>query len=537
MTDLTSSIEEQPVIHKKNLLATRAGMAGLWLIVIAVFWGLTGTELAAAQKSDRSSATSADKPRPVLKVDKDQHRFGEHWVDEQVKHSFTLTNAGDAPLVINRVHRGCGSCTRVGDYKKKLAPGDSTELPVSMINRRLNGQYRKRVTVYSNDPEQPKYVLTLYGDCKWHVGAEPKRVYFGLLLEEEPKTKTVRIVNHSDKKLELSLGPQAHPDKLDLDLEEVKKGQEYKLKITVKPPYKPGYIRENLLVYTNLKKQKKLIIPVYAKVPHRLEVVPHQLVFSKRTAAGDRETQRRILRVSNYGDTPVKVLDAEVNDPAIELEVRERKAGENYTIVLTLPGDYLPPAKGRMLTIKTDDKEKPVLRVPIRRPNTARNRVSTRNLVGKPAPHFALETMDEQKISKARLADAPAVINVIAINCSFCKKQMPKVEQVRKEYADKGVKFITIVERKGKAYSDEEVENVLQQMEVGGMWINDKVNKFSKAYRVRSLPTLIVLDKTGKIKAVTVGAKADIDKRLQKQLDDLLKSDPVKQADASAIAN
>ncbi len=514
-------------------------MLGSWLMVVVLFLGWPSAGRGEEKIADESAQTLADKTQPVLEVDKDRHSFGAYWIDEPAKYDFKLTNAGNATLIIQRVTKGCGSCTAVGKYKKELAPGESTVLPVSMINRRLNGQYRKRVTIYSNDPQRPKYSLTLVGDCKWRVGAEPERAYFGLLLDNKPRTKTIRLVNHSDQELKLSLGPQAHPERVKLELKETQPGQEYELKITMKPPFKPGYIRDNLLIYTNLDTQKKIIIPVYAKIPHRLEVVPRQLIFSEHTmhAKSDDETQRRILRVSNYGAQPVKVLDAETNDPAIELKVIERKPGKEYTIYLQMPSDYMPPTKGRMLTIKTDDKQKPVIKVPIRRPHSvSRNRPSTNNLLGKPAPAFALKSLDGRMVSKKDLADMPAVINVIAINCPFCKKQVPQIEQVRRDYADKGVKFITIVERKGKVYNDQQVKNVLDDLGMEGTLVNDRVNLFSKAYKVRSLPTLIVLGKDDKIEAVTVGAKKNLEKQLRAQLDRLIQEKTVKKADASTPA-
>ena len=61
-------------------------------------------------------------PHPVIKGDEETHDFGAGWVGPPLKHSFKITNGGDAPLEITRVKPACG-CTIAGDYPKTLAPG------------------------------------------------------------------------------------------------------------------------------------------------------------------------------------------------------------------------------------------------------------------------------------------------------------------------------------------------------------------------------------------------------------------------------
>lgn len=72
--------------------------------------------------------------------------------DTLKQHSFYFTNVGQKPLVILRVVSSCG-CTRPTFTKKPIMPGDSGVVTVGYRGQgQPIGNFRKSVTVYSNDP-------------------------------------------------------------------------------------------------------------------------------------------------------------------------------------------------------------------------------------------------------------------------------------------------------------------------------------------------------------------------------------------------
>ena len=72
--------------------------------------------------------------------------------DTLKSHSFRFLNIGQQPLVIIHVASGCG-CTRPQYTKTPIQPGDTG---IVTVNYKGYGQpignFRKSVTVYSNDP-------------------------------------------------------------------------------------------------------------------------------------------------------------------------------------------------------------------------------------------------------------------------------------------------------------------------------------------------------------------------------------------------
>ena len=86
-----------------------------------------------------------------IKFDKTTHDFGKFSETSPVqKCTFTFTNVGDKPLVINQAVATCG-CTVPTYTKKPIAPGEKGTLNVTYNGKgRAGGQFRKVITVVSS---------------------------------------------------------------------------------------------------------------------------------------------------------------------------------------------------------------------------------------------------------------------------------------------------------------------------------------------------------------------------------------------------
>ncbi|MEN7549514.1 DUF1573 domain-containing protein [Rapidithrix thailandica] len=105
----------------------------------------------------------ADAKRPSLRVDKKTHDFGNIQQNMQVSTHFTITNDGEAPLLIRKVKASCG-CTVPKLQKTELAPGESTDIQVSFSSANRNGKQRKSITLVCNDPQQDITTLWIYSN-------------------------------------------------------------------------------------------------------------------------------------------------------------------------------------------------------------------------------------------------------------------------------------------------------------------------------------------------------------------------------------
>lgn len=480
-------------------------------------------------------------PHPVIKVDEETHDFGAGWVGPPLKHSFKITNAGDAALEITRVKPSCG-CTIAGDYPKTLAPGQTGEFPFSMASNKLRGHFEKMITISSNDPVTPELRLKLKGEMKRYVDVTPPSANFAKITSQETQERIVNITNNTDNPLKLTI-EQPNDSKFKTELVEKTPGKQFDLRISAVPPFEPGNLRTTITLKTNIPEQNEVTVDVNGMVPDRLELQPSVIVLSpSRSTTDDTTGISRVIRFTNYGKDPVKVVEATVDDPSVTVNVAERKAGENYTIQVQMPTGYIPPATGKTITIKTDDKEKPVLTVPIQGSAAPPQTVTTgketpgketkpeapKGLGGKAAPAFKLTTVDGKEVTNETLKGSVAVLNVFAPNCGFCKKQMPRVETVRAQYADKPVRFINVSQKMGaKEFTQDEVVNITKELGFRGELALNHTNEFGQMFQASGFPTMVVLDKEGKVAVSNVGNMADLEERLKKQLDALLEGKPI----------
>ncbi len=98
------------------------------------------------------ATTQAQKKKyPVIKFEKTTHDFGTFSQNDGVRTcSFTFSNVGKAPLVINYVHTACG-CT-VADYPKDpISPGGRGVITVSYDgSQKMPGRFKKSIQIFTN---------------------------------------------------------------------------------------------------------------------------------------------------------------------------------------------------------------------------------------------------------------------------------------------------------------------------------------------------------------------------------------------------
>src|SRR6056300_28839 len=104
------------------------------------------------------------KDGPKISIDKNEHDYGtiEQYGDGTCV--FTVTNTGNAPLIISFCKGSCG-CTVPTCSKEPVAPGASTEITVKYDTKRT-GMINKTVTINSNAVNAPKKTVRIKGQVK-----------------------------------------------------------------------------------------------------------------------------------------------------------------------------------------------------------------------------------------------------------------------------------------------------------------------------------------------------------------------------------
>jgi len=137
----------------------------------------------AAPRAGLARAVSGD-AGPALVVDPPVLELGEVYLGHSVTGRVVLANAGDAPLRIEEIDTSCG-CTvaALPEASRRLAPGASVELPVTMTPKNGRSPLEKSVRIRTDDPDAPLTVLRVSTVVHTGVHAVPPYVLF---LDAEP---------------------------------------------------------------------------------------------------------------------------------------------------------------------------------------------------------------------------------------------------------------------------------------------------------------------------------------------------------------
>jgi tetratricopeptide (TPR) repeat protein len=103
---------------------------------------------------------------PSIYFPEDYWYFGEITPDELPTYIFKFKNIGDEILIIKGTRVSCESCIDPIISTGELNPGEEGELEITINSLDMIGRFTKRIYVESNDPVNPRAVVTVSGFIK-----------------------------------------------------------------------------------------------------------------------------------------------------------------------------------------------------------------------------------------------------------------------------------------------------------------------------------------------------------------------------------
>ncbi len=97
---------------------------------------------------------------PKLNINEKLVDFGKVNKGEQLTQTFELVNAGLQKLEIRKIDPNC-SCLTLKKYKKKIAPGKSISLEVTLDTSDARGRQYKTLSIFTNDPSAPTQTIAI----------------------------------------------------------------------------------------------------------------------------------------------------------------------------------------------------------------------------------------------------------------------------------------------------------------------------------------------------------------------------------------
>ncbi|ULG71046.1 thiol-disulfide oxidoreductase ResA [Macrococcus brunensis] len=127
--------------------------------------------------------------------------------------------------------------------------------------------------------------------------------------------------------------------------------------------------------------------------------------------------------------------------------------------------------------------------------------------VGDDAPEFELQKMDGSTVKMSDYKGKGVILNFWGTWCEPCKREMPALSENYEEYKGKDVEVLAIHLRKTPQQVEQFFSGLKKEVHLPVAYDND--NEVADAYGIDPLPTTVVIDKNGKVKAIHKGEMND----------------------------
>ena len=182
--------------------------------------------------------------------------------------------------------------------------------------------------------------------------------------------------------------------------------------------------------------------------------------------------------------------------------------------------------------ILVEDSQKQIARITVAGAAAGTEKVpAAMELVGQPVPKaFKLPLLTGGEIELPPSTNhGPLLLDFCASWCGPCRQAMPVLADIAKEYAPRGVSYVTV--NQGEA-----PETIRRYLAKTGLDISVALDKQSannarewclmaKAYRVDAIPTIVIVDQSNIVRCVQVGACPELGDELRRALDEVLKAE------------
>jgi len=267
------------------ILATVLGVGlGVGITALRLAMSPWDGSLAVASANSGGSVPTDISRAPVLVVDQKTYDFGKMDVDSEGRHDFVVTNQGNVDLEVTEDATGC-KCKEVVLEKNKIPPGQSAKVTLVWTAREATTEFEARASLRTNDPKQPKLVISALGRVIKAVRAVPPILVFYEVSAHESTTQEIPVFCFLDEPMEILGVEYSNPataDFFDVHVEDRLTDDQIAeqkdamggrmVRVTLKPGLPLGALRQRIILRTSLSSASSVTIPVHATVTGDIKV-------------------------------------------------------------------------------------------------------------------------------------------------------------------------------------------------------------------------------------------------------------------------
>lgn len=328
----------------------------------------------------RAQEPAKGEPKPALVFDQYMVDRGPIGPQPHVFAHFVFHNRGTQPVRITGIEPSCGCMTsEFKNKKREYAPGESGEFDVTVrTTRETPGKKDYFVKLLYEDPQKREVDVSfrfILPEQQVHI--EPAALIF-YQNGEQATTQQIVVTDNRGTPLEVrdvTSTSELISAKIERVEDEPDGPRRTHILVTAAKdvPAGPGH-RAVVALHTNDPRYAQMQVPLMiqrtgsaAPVVDRLvRIIPESLLFS---LAGDKPAESEFV-VTDVREKPLSIKDVRSSSPAVSARLipepgTDAEGHRQWRVAVTAAGE-LPPGRFRsVITIYTDDPDRPQLQVPV----------------------------------------------------------------------------------------------------------------------------------------------------------------------------
>jgi thiol-disulfide isomerase/thioredoxin len=149
--------------------------------------------------------------------------------------------------------------------------------------------------------------------------------------------------------------------------------------------------------------------------------------------------------------------------------------------------------------------------------------------VGKAAPDFTVPMLEAEDFKLSAHQGKVIVLDFWATWCPPCKASLPALQRVYDRHKDSAEVLVVSVNTDNAQAQSSKVPGYMRMQKLDFPVLFDRNNAVSLTYNVQSIPTMVVVGRSGKVHSVQVGLPAGntagIEAHLEKKIAEALAAD------------
>lgn len=281
--------------------------------------------------------------------DHTEHNFLGVARGSKVQHVFPITNLYQEDVHIASVRSSCG-CTSAEITQDTLKTHEKGAIVATFNTRAFTGQRGATLTVTIDKPYYAEVQLKVSGYIRTDVVLYPVGVDFGSLDVGQPIEKQIKIdyAGRDDWQLTAIKSPSPY---ITAEATEVKRGGGsvgYDLVVRLAPDAPVGYIKEQLILVTNDRRETQIPVDLEGQVVAAVTVSPASL-FLGVLEPGQKVTKQIVVRAKR----PFKVLGVDCANESLQFKLSDG-AKPVHMIPVTFVAGETPGKITEKICIRTD---------------------------------------------------------------------------------------------------------------------------------------------------------------------------------------